>query len=105
PCDDLELILDLEGVSPIDYPNFFTPNGDGYHDYWQPFGLSNQPAVVYIFDRYGKLLKQISTSSESNGWDGTYNGNPMPGDDYWFTIEYMVGEQKREFKGHFALKR
>ncbi|MGQ2984453.1 choice-of-anchor L domain-containing protein [Flavobacterium sp.] len=105
PCDDLELILDLEGVRPIDYPNFFTPNGDGYHDYWQPFGLGNQPAVVYIFDRYGKLLKQISTSPESRGWDGTYNGTPMPGDDYWFTIEYTVGDQKREFKGHFALKR
>ncbi len=105
PCDDLELILDLEGVSPIDYPNFFTPNGDGYHDYWQPFGLSNQPAIVYIFDRYGKLLKQISTSSESNGWDGTFNGNPMPGDDYWFTIEYEHDGIKKEFKGHFALKR
>jgi large repetitive protein len=105
PCDDLDLILDLDGVSPIDYPKFFTPNGDGYHDYWQPFGLWNQSAEVYIFDRYGKLLKQISSSAESLGWDGTYNGQPMPGDDYWFTIEYMVGTETREFKAHFALKR
>lgn len=105
PCDDLNLILDLENVSPIDFPNFFTPNGDGYHDYWQPFGLWDQPAVVYIFDRYGKLLKQISTSSDSNGWDGTFNGQPMPGDDYWFTIQYTVGTETREFKSHFALKR
>ncbi|AWH84219.1 hypothetical protein HYN59_03420 [Flavobacterium album] len=105
PCDDLNLILDLENVSPIDFPNFFTPNGDGYHDYWQPFGLWDQPAVVYIFDRYGKLLKQISTSPDSNGWDGTFNGQPMPGDDYWFTIQYTVGTETREFKSHFALKR
>jgi gliding motility-associated-like protein len=105
PCDDVELILGLEGVSVIDYPNFFTPNGDGYNDYWKPFGLSNQSAVVYIFDRYGKLLKQISTNPEGLGWDGTYNGQPMPGDDYWFTIEYTIGDERRGFKSHFALKR
>ncbi|MEN0057130.1 MAG: hypothetical protein AAGC65_25860, partial [Mucilaginibacter sp.] len=27
-----ELVLD--GVSIVDYPNFFTPNGDGFHDTW-----------------------------------------------------------------------
>lgn len=66
-------------------------------------GLENQPtAKVYIFDRYGKLIKQIST--KSLGWDGTYNGNPMPSSDYWFTIEYLEPDAKT-FKAHFSLKR
>ena len=41
---------------------------------------------IYIFDRYGKLIKQISPAGE--GWDGTYNGQRMPTTDYWFLLEY-----------------
>ncbi|MGQ3060296.1 T9SS type B sorting domain-containing protein, partial [Flavobacterium sp.] len=106
PCDDLELILGLENVSVIDFPNFFTPNGDGYNDYWNIFGLNtdeNRDAKIFIFDRYGKLMKQISAAGA--GWDGTYNGTPAPATDYWFTVEFTIGDQKREFKAHFSLKR
>ena len=55
---------------------------------------------IYIFDRYGKLLKELSYNSL--GWDGTYNGNPMPTSDYWFYIELS---DNRIFRGHFTLKR
>jgi gliding motility-associated-like protein len=49
-------------------------------------GLVGQPgAKISIFDRYGKLLKQISSTGA--GWDGTYNGYLMPSDDYWFTVD------------------
>ena len=88
----------------INYPKYFTPNGDGYHDKWNIIGLTDQPtASVYIFDRYGKLIIQISPTG--NGWDGTLNGYQLPGTDYWFTAEFMENEQKRTFKSHFALKR
>ncbi|MBP6001589.1 MAG: T9SS type B sorting domain-containing protein, partial [Flavobacterium sp.] len=39
------------------------------------------------------------------GWDGTYNGNPLPSTDYWFTVEYLEGIITKEFKAHFTLKR
>ncbi len=82
-------------------PPYFTPNQDGYHDTWQVIAVSEIPdASIYIFDRYGKLLKQISATGP--GWDGTYNGNPMPSSDYWYLVELADG---RSFKGHFALKR
>ncbi|HET8810447.1 MAG TPA: T9SS type B sorting domain-containing protein, partial [Flavobacteriaceae bacterium] len=72
----------------IDYPKFFTPNGDGYNDTWNIIGISDQPnAQIYIFDRYGKLLKQLSPTGP--GWDGTYNGRPMPSSDYWFRVQYI----------------
>ncbi|WP_296378672.1 choice-of-anchor L domain-containing protein [Winogradskyella sp.] len=90
----------------IDYPLYFTPNGDGNHDTWNIVGIGTQPsAKIYIFDRYGKLLKQLSPTS--SGWDGTYQGNLMPTDDYWFTIEYiepLTGETKQQ-TAHFTLKR
>jgi gliding motility-associated-like protein len=83
------------------YPKFFTPNGDGYNDYWQ---IDNSTAKanfkILIFDRLGKLLKAID--SHSGGWDGTFNGQPLPSTDYWFTFTMSDG---KEYKGHFALKR
>lgn len=88
----------------MDYPKFFTPNGDGHNDTWNIFALSGQAnAKIYIFDRYGKLIKQISPSGK--GWDGTYNTQLLPGTDYWFTVEYEENAVRKEFKSHFALKR
>ena len=90
----------------IGYPTFFTPNNDGFNDYWNIIGLENQPtANIFIFDRYGKLLKQIS--SKSLGWDGTYLGTLLPTSDYWFTVEYIepLTSDMKVFKSHFSLKR
>lgn len=89
----------------IGYPKYFTPNGDNYNDNWNISGLSDQlNCRIYIFDRYGKLLKDISPN-DNNGWDGTYIGQPMPADDYWFTVEYSEQNSIKEFKSHFSLKR
>jgi gliding motility-associated-like protein len=92
-----------QSIAVIGAPRFFTPNGDGKNDYWNIKGVTtifNKNATVYIFDRYGKLLKQIPTSSQ--GWDGTFAGQPLPSDDYWYTLKLEDG---RETKGHFSLKR
>jgi gliding motility-associated-like protein len=92
-----------ETIAVIGIPKFFTPNGDGYNDNWNIKGANtaiNSESIVYIFDRYGKLLKQLSPSSL--GWDGTFNGIQLPADDYWFTLKLGDG---RESKGHFSLKR
>ena len=97
-----EVMFDI-GV--VDYPDYFTPNGDSYHDSWNIIGIADfdPTANIYIFDRYGKLLKQISPIGA--GWDGTYNGNPLPSSDYWFRVEYTEEDVQKEIKGHFALKR
>lgn len=91
-------------IAVVGLPKFFTPNGDGYNDYWSPKGVNadfNANSTIYIFDRYGKLIKQWVPSS-SEGWDGTFNGTSLPSDDYWYTIKLEDG---REAKGHFSLKR
>ena len=87
----------------LNAPKFFTPNGDGYNDYWNLKGINSslyENAIIYIFDRYGKLLKQLSPSSL--GWDGTFLKEALPAADYWFTIKLEDG---REAKSHFSLKR
>ena len=93
-------------VTIIDYPHFFTPNGDGINDTWAIIGQEGIPiSQIYIFDRFGKLLSQLDP--DGAGWDGTYNGSQMPASDYWFKIMYIEGNDgaQKELKAHFSLKR
>ena len=105
-------VVDTEGctfitqtVLVIDYPKYFTPNGDGENDTWNIVGMDQADAKLYIFDRYGKLIKQISPSIGSEGWDGTFNNQQLPSTDYWFTIDYTENGAAKQFKAHFSLKR
>jgi gliding motility-associated-like protein len=90
-------------IQTITYPNYFTPNGDGYNDRWNINLPSEYEGLITIYDRYGKLIKQISP--DSSGWDGTYNGGILPSTDYWFKVEYTEDNIRKEFKSHFSLKR
>jgi len=85
----------------LDYPRYFTPNGDGYNDTWTIKNLDLlAPATITIFDRFGKLLKQFNSSNLN--WNGTLNGHLLPADDYWFNL---IFEDGKNIKGHFSLKR
>ncbi|MCB0465363.1 MAG: T9SS type B sorting domain-containing protein [Aequorivita sp.] len=110
PGEHLVMVKDTNGCGTttliayvIGFPNFFTPNNDGFHDYWQIIGQNRQNEqldLVEIFDRFGKILYFLNL--DSNGWDGTYNGRQMPSSDYWFKAIFKNG---MIYRGHFALKR
>jgi gliding motility-associated-like protein len=89
-------------ITVLSIPKFFTPNNDGYNDYWTVKGMISYPtAELHIFDRYGKLLKELRPNSI--GWDGTFNGQPLPASDYWFV--FKLDANTPEKRGHFSLKR
>ena len=86
----------------LDYPKFFTPNGDGYNDLWNIRCLQTQAGIISIFNRHGKLLNQFKTNFP--GWNGTYNGKLLPASDYWFIVTYYDENGKeKQFKSHFSL--
>jgi|GEM_PF-3047577 len=87
----------------INYLPAFTPNGSGpeISETWHIIGVEEIPqTLVYVYSRFGKLLKTLT--SKSAGWDGTYNGIPLPSDDYWVLIKLADGQ---EIKDHITLKR
>lgn len=87
-------------VTVLDYPRYFSPNGDNVNDYWQIKNLWNYPnAEVIIYDRYGKLITMLKNNDK--GWDGTYEGSLLPATDYWFEARI----NNRSIKGHFSLVR
>ena len=90
-------------VGVVGYYKYFSPNNDGINDTWQILGLKttfNSNSLVYIYDRYGRFLYQLSNADDF--WDGTYQGQPLPADDYWFRLELEDG---RIYSGHFSLMR
>ena len=96
--------LTKSGILVVNYPKFFTPNDDSYHDTWNIDALSDDAnANILIFDRFGKLLKEIKPYGM--GWDGTFNGKLMPSNDYWFVMEYSQMQSLTKFSSHFSLKR
>ncbi|MET1260649.1 T9SS type B sorting domain-containing protein [Flagellimonas sp. DF-77] len=99
--DPLGCRILVQDVVAMGYPRFFTPNNDGNNDFWNIIGAEGSSAArLFIYDRYGKLLRQLDV--EGAGWDGNYAGRQMPASDYWFRYEYDNG---KVFSGHFALKR
>ena len=100
----------------LGYMKYFTPNGDGMNDKWNIIGIDTGTpfnAPVYIFDRFGKLIREINPAGTGisgfveEGWDGTFNGKPLPQGDYWFKIvvEEDRGNEPKIFNGHFTLIR
>jgi len=93
--------LFIDSVFILDYPVFFTPNGDGINDTWRiPYSIKRPGIFVTVFDRYGKIITGFK--GYEMGWDGTYNGTPLPSTDYWFVIELENGKKVR---GHFSMLR
>ncbi|MCG9790889.1 T9SS type B sorting domain-containing protein [Flavobacterium algicola] len=95
--------FDSKTIYIVGAPQFFTPNGDGYNDYWNIKGIDstfNANTIINVYDRYGKFLKQLNPLGQ--GWNGTYNSKQLPASDYWYTVKLEDG---REAKGHFSLKR
>ncbi len=86
------------------FPKFFTPNGDGFNDFWQFIKPKDNFEItiesIWIFDRYGHYITQIDP--KYSGWNGTSNGVDLPPSDYWFKAFF---NNQQEVKGHFALKR
>jgi gliding motility-associated-like protein len=91
-------------VPNVQFPKFFTPNGDGINDYWQYAPTESKIEVnietLWVFDRFGNLMTQIDPKSK--GWNGNFNGQPSPSSDYWFKA---VTFNKSKIYGHFTLKR
>lgn len=96
----------FEEIIIVDYPSVITPNNDGFNDTWT---IESSPKIqiasIMIFNRYGKVIKQLTPETEP--WDGTYNGNPLPSDDYWFMVDYTDTTSliPKQFKASFTLKR
>ena len=90
--------INSQNILVLDYPRYFTPNGDGINDIWTIKNVPN--SKITIFDRFGQLIYQFY--GNQTGWNGKVNGKELLSDDYWFSLEFEDGKTIKE---HFSLKR
>lgn len=73
------------GISGVNIPNAFTPNGDGINDYWSLKGMENNPnSLVQVFTRYGQ--KVFESRGYDHPFDGTSGGKELPSGVYYYII-------------------
>jgi gliding motility-associated-like protein len=73
-------------IQPIKIPNTFTPNADGFNDFWKISDLVKFPnCTVDVFNRYGQAL--FHSKGYVKPWDGTANGNNLPPGTYYYIID------------------
>tara|TARA_R110000868_G_scaffold14075_10_gene65765 strand:- start:695 stop:9220 length:8526 start_codon:yes stop_codon:yes gene_type:complete len=88
--------------SMVEFPNFFTPNGDVMGDTWAPKNSEYFPYIdVKIYDRYGRV---VAVLDQIRAWDGTYEGDELPTGDYWYVVN-ANDKDKQQYVGHFTLYR
>jgi gliding motility-associated-like protein len=96
-------------ISVLQFPKFFTPNGDGKNDTWVIKGANKTfypNSSINIFNRFGKLVAQIPIDGQ--GWNGTYNSKILPSNDYWYTITLIPADISKTTinkTGNFSLIR
>jgi gliding motility-associated-like protein len=74
----------------VDIPNAFSPNRDGINDKWILKNIESYPeADITVFNRYGQVLYKAKGNSQP--WDGTYNGRPLPIASYYYVIDLKNG--------------
>lgn len=110
--DQDEVVVTVDQIRHIYFPNVFSPNGDGENDVFSIFakpGSVNNIISLKIFDRWGEqlfVLENFQPNNPTVGWDGSYRGQPLtPGVFVWVAeVEFADGE-KQTYKGDVTIVR
>lgn len=101
-CDDsITFEINLKPVS-IEFPNVFTPNGDGINDVFLCDSLGDGPISVQefkitIFNRAGQVVHEYQGSIfDWEGWDGKVKNSNREATEgnYYFVVEVLGWDKK-----------
>ncbi|MEI7897237.1 MAG: gliding motility-associated C-terminal domain-containing protein [bacterium] len=85
-CNASDSIRIRECVSPLWFPNVFTPNGDGVNDTFHPTGKGVVRYNILIYDRWGKKI--FESDAMEPGWDGKIKGETCSDGVYLFIATF-----------------
>jgi len=81
-------------------PNVFTPDNDGFNDFFKVVFVPNQGNIqvktLRVYNRWGDLV--YNNENPDAGWDGTYKNKPAPADVYVYIAELEFPNGSVEIK-------
>ncbi|MEX1188645.1 MAG: gliding motility-associated C-terminal domain-containing protein [Bacteroidia bacterium] len=77
----------FSGVVKLDFPNSFTPNGDGFNDNFLAQTSALTELEIVIFNRWGQQVAQFS--GLSNSWNGSSNSGDVPDGVYFYIAKAL----------------
>ena len=100
--DDVLVVV----LNPLTVMNAFTPNDDGYNDYWEISNISNYPSSkITVFDRWGQVVFNTTGYSSEKRWNGTNKGLRLPSGTYFYVIELAVSGSSKIYNGPVTIIR
>lgn len=92
----------------IDVPNAFTPDGDGYNDYFFPRQLLSAAVFSFhmqVFNRWGQLVFETD-KPDGRGWDGRLHSTAQPAGVYLYRLDVAFQNGASEqYTGNVTLLR
>ncbi|NNF34573.1 MAG: T9SS type B sorting domain-containing protein, partial [Saprospiraceae bacterium] len=79
------IILRQQCPTEVFIPNAFSPNMDGFNDFFEVFGHDIIRMKIQVFDRWGNHV--FTGNSQQESWDGTHNGKIVPAGVYVWVLE------------------
>ncbi|MGN0030084.1 MAG: gliding motility-associated C-terminal domain-containing protein [Marinilabiliaceae bacterium] len=80
----------------LEFPNAFTPNGDGTNDIFLPSFRSLRKYELTIYNRWGKRV--FTSNDPTKGWDGNEHGREAAAGTYYYVSTAEGYEKGVSFK-------
>ncbi|HZG01076.1 MAG TPA: gliding motility-associated C-terminal domain-containing protein, partial [Chitinophagales bacterium] len=106
-CERGDVIM-VEMNCSLNFPNAFSPNGDGRNDFFTPHLVNMETYRMYIYNRWGELVYTMDNGlgNENEGWDGFYKNQPAPMGVYvYYATGTTIRGQSVQAQGNVALLR
>ena len=95
------VVVTLSRSAELDIPTVFTPNNDNAHDTWRIRASNGSDLAgqlwIRVYNKKGFLVYESNGLSQQ--WDGKINGQLLPSDTYYYTIELNAPNQRKNLKG------
>ncbi len=103
-CGQVSDTINIEScLCEMEFPNVFTPNGDGINDAFAPLEkCSVEQFLISVYNRWG--LKVFESKDIDKLWDGSFKNRSCSSGVYFWEAQYLTGNDEVEVKkGHVTL--
>jgi gliding motility-associated-like protein len=90
--DTSDITIHIKPLGFYEFPDAFTPNGDGLNDYYYPLVTTGATILEFrIFNRWGDV---VYSGTSTPGWDGRFMGADQPIGSYVYFVRVSYPDER-----------